>query len=316
MGVLATKVRVPRSRRELVARSRLVDRPRADPGSMPRLVLVAAPAGSGKTTLLTQWLGAGDLRVAWVSLDAADADLRRFLLHLVAAVRVGAPRAADGATALLEGSGEVDAEAVLVEVVDDLDALTGPTVIALDDYHVVDDPDVHEAVAFLLDNLPPQTTVAMTTRADPPLALARLRARGELCEVRAEDLRFTDDEATAFLNEVMGLGLEPQHVRAVAHRTEGWATGLQLAGLSAAGAADADGFVEAFAGSHRFVLDYLVEEVLAGQPDDVRSFLLTTSVLDELTASHNDAVSSSRTDVVSRKDRTSSGWPASTSSTR
>ena len=149
---------------------------------------------------------------------------------------------------------------------------------------------MHEAVAFLLDNLPPQVTVGMTTRADPPLALSRLRARGELLEVRAADLRFTTAEATAFLNDVMGLGLEPQHVAALERRTEGWATGLQLAALSAAGTADPDGFVEAFAGSHRFVLDYLVDEVLAGQPADVRSFLLDTSVLDNLCGPLCDAV--------------------------
>jgi LuxR family maltose regulon positive regulatory protein len=179
---------------------------------------------------------------------------------------------------------------LLVALVNALCGLPGRISISLDDNHFVEDAGVHEALAFLLDNLPPQATLAMTTRADPPLPLSRLRARGELLEVRADDLRFTEAEATAFLNDVMGLGLEPQHVSAVEQRTEGWAAGLQLAALSAAGAADPDGFVEAFAGSHRFVLDYLVEEVLAGQPDDVRIFLLDTSVLDDLSGPLCDAV--------------------------
>lgn len=287
MAVLGTKLRVPRSRRELVPRSRLTDRLRS--GSVPRLVLVAAPAGFGKTTLLTQWLTRSDARVAWLSLDAGDADLRRFLTHLVAAVQVSAPDVGAEATAVLS-EGTFRADDVLVGLVNDLDALPGPTVIALDDYHVVDAPDVHEAVSFLLDNLPPQVTLAMTTRADPPLPLSRLRARGELLEVRAADLRFTEAEATVFLNEVMGLGLSSQHVAALEQRTEGWATGLQLAALSAERASDPDGFVEAFAGSHRFVLDYLVEEVVEGQPEDVRTFLLGTSVLDELSGSLCDAV--------------------------
>ena len=163
--------------------------------------------------------------------------------------------------------------------------LAGPTVVALDDYHVIDGAAVHEAVTFLLDNLPPQVTLAMTTRADPPLPLSRLRARGELVEVRAADLRFTADEAEVFLNEVMGLQLDPALVAALEARTEGWAAGLQLAALSARTqrgrrAGDVAGFVEAFSGSHRFVLDYLVEEVLDRQPDEVRAFLLDTSVLD------------------------------------
>ncbi|WP_457187097.1 tetratricopeptide repeat protein [Nocardioides sp. P5_E3] len=290
MAVPGTKLRVPLSRRQLVDRSRLTDRLPTGRGPMPRLVLVAAPAGSGKTTLLTQWLAAGDVRTAWLSLDAADADLRRFLAHLVASVSVASPEVGADAAALLEDERTVRAEDVLAGLVEELDSLPGPTVIALDEYHVIDGAEVHEAVAFLLDNLPPQVTVAMTTRADPPLSLSRLRARGDLLEVRAADLRFTTAEATTFLNDLMGLGLQPQHVAALERRTEGWATGLQLAALSAAGTADPDGFVEAFAGSHRFVLDYLVDEVLAGQPADVRSFLIDTSVLDDLCGPLCDAV--------------------------
>jgi LuxR family maltose regulon positive regulatory protein len=289
--VLGTKLRPPRPRRRLVPRVRLTDRLRAGGGEAPRLVLVAAPAGFGKTTLLTQWLAAesSERSVAWLALDPDDADVRLFLTHLVAAIQTVESEAGVDALALLEAGATTPADDVLVGLINDLDVLAGPTVVALDDYHVIDGPAVHEAVTFLLDNLPPQVTLAMTTRADPPLPLARLRARGELVEVRAADLRFTTDEADAFLNEVMGLQLDPALVAALEARTEGWAAGLQLAALSArthaggaAGSGDVAGFVEAFSGSHRFVLDYLVEEVLDRQPDEVRAFLLDTSVLDQL----------------------------------
>ncbi len=292
MSVLGTKLHLPSPRHRLVSRARLTDQLRGGGGEEPRLVLVAAPAGFGKTTFLAQWLAAERLqrRVAWLALDRGDADLRLFLTHLVAAIQTAEPEAGVDALALLEAGGSTPTEAVLVSLINDLDVLVGPMVVALDDYHAIDGAAVYEAVTFLLENLPPQVTLAMSTRADPPLPLSRLRARGELVEVRAADLRFTTDEAEVFLNEVMGLQLEPALVAALEARTEGWAAGLQLAALSArthAGAADGSGdvagFVEAFSGSHRFVLDYLVEEVLDRQPDVVRAFLLDTSVLDQLT---------------------------------
>jgi LuxR family maltose regulon positive regulatory protein len=299
MSVLGTKLHLPSPRHRLVQRARLTDQMRADGGGGPRLVLVAAPAGFGKTTFLAQWLAAERLqrRVAWLALDPGDADVRLFLTHLVAAIQTAEPEAGVDALALLEAGGPTPTEAVLVSLINDLDVLAGPTVVALDDYHAIDTAAVHEAVTFLLENLPPRVTLAMSTRADPPLPLSRLRARGELVEVRAADLRFTTEEAEVFLNEVMGLHLEPALVAALEARTEGWAAGLQLAALSArthAGAADGSGdvagFVQAFSGSHRFVLDYLVEEVLSRQPDEVRAFLLDTSVLDELTGGLCDAL--------------------------
>jgi LuxR family transcriptional regulator, maltose regulon positive regulatory protein len=299
MSVLGTKLHLPSPRRRLVQRVRLTDQVRVDGGEGPRLVLVAAPAGFGKTTFLAQWLAAERLqrRVGWLALDPGDADLRLFLTHLVAAIQTAEPEAGVDALALLEAGGTTPTEAVLVSLINDLDVLAGPMVVALDDYHVIDGAAVHQAVTFLLENLPPQVTLAMATRADPPLPLSRLRARGELVEVRAADLRFTTDEAEVFLNEVMGLQLEPALVAALEARTEGWAAGLQLAGLSArthAGAADGSGdvagFVEAFSGSHRFILDYLVEEVLDRQPDEVRAYLLDTSVLDQLTGGLCDAL--------------------------
>ncbi|MEQ6902297.1 LuxR C-terminal-related transcriptional regulator [Nocardioides sp. YIM 152588] len=297
MPVLRTKLHLPVPRRRLVPRGRLVDRLDAD--TPPRLVLVAAPAGFGKTTLLTQWLerwvgeaGEADRRVAWLALDPVDADVRRFLTLVIAAVRTAAPEAGVEAAALLEGTATPDPRTVVSSLVNDLDLLSGRTVLALDDYHVLDDRSVHDVVGFLLDHLPPQVTLAMTTRADPPLALPRLRARGEMVEIRAGDLRFTPEEADRFLNGVMDLSLPPALVDALESRTEGWAAGLQLAALSAAARADGDvaAFVEAFSGSHRFVLDYLVEEVLDRQPPSVRQFLLATSVLDQLCGDLCDAV--------------------------
>jgi LuxR family maltose regulon positive regulatory protein len=304
MPVLGTKLHLPTPRRRLVARPRLTAQLPAVPGAQPRLVLVSAPAGFGKTTVLTQWLtpggsdGAGaSRRVAWLSLDEGDADLRRFLTHLIAALRTAYPEVGVDALTLMDHERTVPAEAVLVSLVNDLDLVAEPTVVALDDYHVIDSAEVHDVVTRLLDHLPPQVTVAITTRADPPLPLARLRARGELLELRVADLRFTPVEADAFLNDVMGLDLQPVHVAALGTRTEGWAAGLQLAALAArgrTGGGDIGGFVDAFTGSHRYVLDYLLDEVLRAQPDDVRQFLLDTSVLDALTGPLCDAVSDRR----------------------
>lgn len=282
---------------------------------MPRLVLVSAPAGFGKTTLLSQWLTRDQtenplgrrtpevLRVIWLSLGVGDADLGAFFTHLVAALQVASAEVGASALALIDTNHALPVEDIVASLVNDLDGLAGPTVLALDDYHVIDAPEVHRAVALLVEHLPPQVTLAMTTRADPPLPLSRLRARGELLEVRAADLRFTAEEADAFLNQIMGLQLEPAQVAALEARTEGWAVGLQLAALSARGhttastrtgaAAASDqvaAFVDAFTGSHRFVLDYLLEEVLATQPEGVRTFLLDTSVLDQLTGGLCDAL--------------------------
>ncbi len=280
MAVLGTKVHVPVVRPGLVARPRLLAR--LEPGQRPRLLLVSAPAGFGKTTLLSQGLAtiAGtDGHIAWLSLDRDDNDPRRFLEHLVAALQTVGQFADAGQ---LVGAAAHRPEAILTSVVNDLDLQPGRTVLALDDYHAITAPEVHEAVGFLLEHLPPPASLAIATRADPPLPLSRLRARGELVELRAADLRFTPDEAAAFLSDVMGLELSRTQVAALGARTEGWVAGLQLAGLSLRGVADTAGFVDAFTGSHRFVLDYLVDEVLRHQSEPVRRFLLDTSVLRQL----------------------------------
>ncbi|KRE55443.1 LuxR C-terminal-related transcriptional regulator [Phycicoccus sp. Soil748] len=288
MAVLGTKLRLPVARPNLVPRRRLTDRLAT---ALPRVVLVSAPAGFGKTTLLAQWLRDSDdpdRRVAWVSLDEADNDPARLLEHVVAAL--ASVRDLPDASRLMADDADPPALAVLTSVVNDLDLHAGSTVLALDDYHVVESPEAQAVTAFLLEHAPPQLTLAIATRADPMLPLPRLRARGELLELRAADLRFTQDETSSFLDRVMGLELPPADVRALADRTEGWVAGLQLAGLSLQGVQDSTGFVHDFTGTNRFVLDYLVDEVLAHQPADVRRFLLDTSVLHELTGSLTDAL--------------------------
>ncbi len=297
MPVLGTKLHIPTLRRPLVVRPRLTDRLRDGTGGMPRLVLVSAPAGFGKTTVLAQWLASEpSIRVAWLSLDRDDADPRRFLTHLIAAIRTTDPDVGADAQTRIDQDPGIPGEGVLVELVNDLDTVA-PTVVVLDDYHLIEGTAVHDIVAFLVEHLPAQVTLAITTRADPPLPLARLRARGELLELRAADLRFTPAEADAFLNRIMGLNLDPKHVAALEARTEGWAAGLQLAALAArgrTGTGDIGDFVDAFTGSHRFVLDYLLEDVLRRQPGDVREFLLDTSILHELTGPLCDAVTGRR----------------------
>ncbi|HEY9336317.1 MAG TPA: AAA family ATPase, partial [Kribbella sp.] len=279
--VLATKLFRPARRSGLVARPWLLERLDGVLTPGHRLALVSAPAGFGKTTLVGEWAARHE-RVGWLSLDDGDNALPRFLAHLWAALpglRV-APPAAD-----------VPTVAALTAVVNDYaDRDGGPTVLVLDDYHAIEALDVHEAVAFLLDHLPDQLHLVLSTRADPPFPVARLRARGQLTEIRVDDLRFAEPEAGAFLNDVMGLRLAGDDVRALEGRTEGWVAGLQMAALSLRGAPDAAGFIDAFTGSHRFVIDYLADEVLARQPADVRDFLLRTAVLDRLTGPLCDAV--------------------------
>jgi LuxR family transcriptional regulator, maltose regulon positive regulatory protein len=284
--LLATKLHVPRTQPGFVPRRRLAEA--LDQGLARGRVLVCAPAGFGKTALLAGWARDSGQPVAWLGLDGGDSDPARFWRYALAALdqarpglagRVGPPppRSFDGlVTALIN------------ELAADLGA--GEVLLVLDDYHLVDSGPVHESVAFLLENLPPGLRVVVSGRADPPLPLARLRARGQLAELRAADLRFTAEEAAALLGEAAGPGLPGTAVAALVGRTEGWAAGLQLAGLSLRGHADAAGFVAAFSGSHRFVLDYLADEVLDGQPGQVRSFLLETSVLERLSGELCDAV--------------------------
>jgi LuxR family maltose regulon positive regulatory protein len=292
--LLETKLYVPRSPRALVPRPRL--RERMDRGATSRLMLVSAPAGFGKTTVLAEWLTASlaaptDHRsVAWLSLDPSDNHPGSFWTYVIAALRSAAPGVGASALALLHAAQPPPIETVLTTLVNELGAVTNDVVLVLDDYHVIDARDVQEGMAFLLDHLPAQLHLVIGSRADPALPLARLRVRGELVEIRAADLRFTPDEAAAYLNGVMGLALTAQDMAALEGRTEGWIAALQLAALSMQGRDDVAGFIAGFAGDDRYVVDYLVEEVLQRQPDRVHTFLLQTSILGRLSGPLCDAV--------------------------
>jgi LuxR family maltose regulon positive regulatory protein len=297
--ILATKLYMPAPRPRVVPRPWLIER--LDAGLDGKLTLISAAAGFGKTTLVSEWvaalqtsplpLGEGPgVRAAWLSLDEGDSDPTRFLTYLIAALQTVAPSVGQGALAALQAPQPPSPEAILTAVLNDLAALPDRLLLVLDDYHAVDAPAVDQAVAFLLDYLPPTMHLVIASREDPPLPLARLRARGQLTELRAADLRFTPAEAAQFLNEAMGLNLSEDEITALEARTEGWIAGLHLAALSLHGRADTASFVEAFSGSHRFVLDYLVEEVLHQQPAGVQDFLLRTAVLDRLCGPLCDAV--------------------------
>jgi LuxR family maltose regulon positive regulatory protein len=284
-ALLATKLHVPGPRPGFVPRPRL-------PGALDAgLVVVCAPAGFGKTALLADWLRSGDRPVAWLSLDAGDNDPARFWRHVVAALDQAQPGIGKQVAPLL-GPSPSSLEGLVTALINELAAYPGEkgTVLVLDDYHLIDARQVHTSLAFLAEHLPPGLQLVLASRSDPPLPLARLRARGQLMELRADDLRFTAEEAAALLRESAGGALPGAAVAALVARTEGWAAGLQLAALSLRGRSDVTEFVAAFSGSHRYILDYLTGEVLDGQPEQVREFLLETSVLERLSGGLCDAV--------------------------
>jgi LuxR family maltose regulon positive regulatory protein len=229
-------------------------------------------------------------KFAWLSLDESDNDLTRFLAYLIAALQTIEADVGKGAMSALQSPQTPPAEAILTATINEITALPDRIVLVLDDYHLIDAQPIHDALTFLLRRLPPQMHLVIATREDPSLPLARLRARGQLTELRATDLRFTSSEAVAFLNQVMGLDLSAEDIAALETRTEGWIAGLQLAAISMRGRKDVAGFIQSFTGSHHFVLDYLVEEVLEQQPESVQTFLLQTAILDQLTGSLCDAV--------------------------
>src|SRR5438067_10538890 len=289
--LLATKLHRPLPRAHLVRRPRLAAR--LTQGMMGPLTLVSAPAGFGKTTLLAQWLAESGMPVAWLSLEAGDNELVRFLSYLIAALQTLDPHLGAVALTLLQMPQPAAAETVLTLLTNDVGSHGrdgGDFVLVLDDYHVIDAKAIDHALTFLLEHLPPHMHLVIATREDPQLHLARLRARGHLTELRVTDLRFTPSEAAEFLNQGMGLNLSAEDVTALEARTEGWIAGLQLAAISLQGHQDATGFITSFTGSHHFVLDYLVEEVLQQQPESIQTFLLRTSILDRMTGSLCDAV--------------------------
>jgi LuxR family maltose regulon positive regulatory protein len=290
-ALVTTKLRAPRPRPNLVARPRLSEALAAGGGC--RLTLVSAPAGFGKTTLLGEWsedLVADGSSVAWLSLDGSDNHPARFFSYLLGALREVEDGIGESILAALDAPQSPPVDVVMGALVNDLADLPKEVVIVLDDYHVVDSRPVHEAVSFLLEHMPENVHLVIAGRSDPPLPLPRLRARDHVTEIGAADLRFTPEEATAFLNDAMELALSAGDVAALEEVTEGWIAALQLAALSMRGRGDVSGFVESFSGSNRHVLDFLAEEVLERQPEEVRGFLLETSVLERMTAPLCDAV--------------------------
>ncbi|GHO87536.1 LuxR C-terminal-related transcriptional regulator [Dictyobacter formicarum] len=287
--ILTTKLYLPRLRPNVVRRPRLLER--LNEGLHCKLTLISAPAGFGKTTLVSEWLAGGSRPTAWLSLDEGENDPVLFLTYLVAALQTIAANMGEGVLGLLQSSQPPPPESILTALLNDLTTtLLEQFVLVLDDYHVIDTKAVDQALTFLVEHLPPHMHLVITTREDPQFPLARLRARGQLTELRSADLRFTPSEAAEFLNQVMGLTLSAEDIAALERRTEGWIAGLQLAALSMQGHQDVSGFIRAFAGDHRYIVDYLVEEVLERQPEPVRSFLLQTSILDQLSGPLCDAV--------------------------
>lgn len=288
ISILSTKLYIPVSRTKVVKRPRLIDR--LNEGLNRKLTLISASAGFGKTALVSEWVAGCDRPVAWLSLDEGDIDSARFLSHLVAALQTIENHFGGGTVSALKSPQPPSTESILTILLNEISAFPYKFVLVLDDYHVIDAKWIDDALGFLLEHLPPQMHLVIATRENPQLSLGRLRAQNHLTELRDTDLRFTPGEAAAFLNQVMGLSLTADEMTALETRTEGWIAGLQLAALSMQGRKDIPAFIREFAGDNRYIMDYLVEEVLQRQPDPIRSFLLQTSILDRLHGPLCDAV--------------------------
>lgn len=293
-GLLTTKLIPPPLRPHLVARPRLTAQ--LDQGAERALTLISATAGFGKTTLVNEWRSARDAhaghaqRISWLTLDTDDNTPTRMLRHIVAALQTIAPEWGKEITTRLDNNPLAPMDDAAALLLNELNTLTAPCTIVLDDYHVITSPAVHQALGYALEHLPPQVHLILLTRADPPLPLARLRARDQLIEIRAADLAFQPDETAEFLAQVMGLQLTPDHISALEKRTEGWIAGLQLAALSLRGQSDVNAFIENFTGSDHYIFDYLAEEVIRKLDAPTRTFLLETSILDRVCASLGQAV--------------------------
>ncbi len=280
--ILATKLYIPQARLKVVSRPGLIKRLNDGLPSGRKLSLISAPAGFGKTTLVSEWVASCEQPVAWLSLDEGDNDPARFLAYLIAALQTISANIGAGVLGVLQSPQPPPIESILTALLNEITLISNNFLLVLDDYHVIDAKPVENALTFLVERLPPQMHLVIATREDPGLPLARLRARDQLTELRAVDLRFTPSEAAEFLNQVMGLDLSAEDIAALETRTEGWIAGLQLAAISMQGRDDAASFIQSFTGSHHFVLDYLAEEVLQQQPESVQTFLLRTSILDRL----------------------------------
>ena len=290
LPLIATKFHIPSVRADGVTRPRLRNKLLEAADRPGTLILLSGPAGFGKTTLLSGLAAVRHGNLAWDSLDEDDNDPVRFWTALISACQVVRPGTGSAALVLLQSPGPLPDMAIAALLINDLASLNDPLVIVLDDYHVIHNTAIHAALGFLVEHLPESLRLVCSTRVDPPWPLARLRAHNRLVEVRTAELRFTSQEAAEFLNSRMGLNLPEEQVIALEARTEGWIAGLQLAALSLKNRQDARGFIEAFTGSHIYIADYLAEEVLSQQSQELQTFLMQTSVLERLTAGLCEAV--------------------------
>jgi LuxR family maltose regulon positive regulatory protein len=277
--ILVTKLFIPSARQELVSRPHLIEQ--LNQGLVRKLTLVSAPAGFGKTTLVSHWLQniqeTQAVKVAWLSLDEEDNDPNRFLTYFISALnKACGPEKplGTGALRILQSPQPPDATDILAMLINELAESEDQFVLVLDDYHLIEDKTIDQAISFLLDNLPPQLHLVIATRHDPAISLGRLRARNQVTELRAADLRFSAAEAADFLNRVMSLDISSHDIAELETRTEGWITGLQLAAISMQGRTDLQAFIKSFSGGHRLVLDFLIEEVLGQQTEKIQEFLL------------------------------------------
>ncbi|NIK79234.1 LuxR family maltose regulon positive regulatory protein [Paenibacillus castaneae] len=287
-SIMITKLYIPTPRPKAVLRPRLTER--LNKGFYRKLTLISAPAGYGKTTLVCEWLADCGWPAAWLSLEEGDNELTRFLTCMISSLQTLEENIGEGVLAVLQTPQLPPIESILTALLNEIAAISTPFILVLDDYHATNSKPVDDAMCFLLDHLPAQMHLVMTTREDPSIPLARLRVRDQLTELRAADMRFTLSESEDFLNRIMGLNLSMDIIASLESRTEGWVAGLQLAAISIQGDHDADRLIQSFTGSHHFVLDYLVEEVLQRQPEAVQTFLLRTSILDRLRGSLCDDV--------------------------
>jgi LuxR family transcriptional regulator, maltose regulon positive regulatory protein len=300
--ILTTKLYLPLNRPEIVPRSNLIQRLTEGAHSGRKLTLISAPAGFGKTTLVTEWLhnlqrdakqeNQPKLGIAWLSLDEGDNDPLRFLTYFLAALKdiEGIELALEKSHSMLQSTQLPPIESVLTSLINEIATVNDRIILSLDDYHLIEKQPIHDGISFLLDNMPSQMHIVIATREDPHFPLSRLRARGQLIELRASDLRFTLSECAEFLTQAMGLNISEEDIASLEARTEGWIVGLQMAALSMQGRTEVANFIQSFTGSHRFVLDYLIEEVLDQQPEEIQTFLLHTSILDRLCGPLCDAV--------------------------
>jgi len=285
---LRTKLYVPPLQSKWISRMRLLKR--MDEGFERKLTLISAPAGFGKTTLLVEWIHQKKIPVAWFSVDKKDNDPVHFLIYVIAGLQTLEPGIGKAALTLLQSPQPPPLESILINLINDISCIPTNATLVFDDYHAVDAKPIHDLIAFLLDHLPEHMHLVMATRSDPPLLLARLRSQNQLTELRAADLSFTTYETDDLFNKRLNLQLSTNDIQLLETRTEGWIAGLQLAALSLHGRKDPSNFLKTFKGDHRYIADYLTEEVLNRQPEQLRNFLLQTSILERLSASLCDAV--------------------------